>query len=108
MGSAVAYRVDPREMECGEIDAYSCDFAVDFDLLSCPEQLRERGGGRVSPIRYGELRRSLSDEIVVLFGPNVSPALAIEMLRYVEERIERKGLLVRKNGEWESERVRKR
>src|SRR4051794_19585290 len=89
----------------GGVDAYSCDFEVNFDLLSYPEQLRDRGRKHVSPVQYGKLHRSLSDEIVVLFGPSVSPTLAIRMLRYLMDRIKREGLLVRENDEWETERV---
>jgi len=107
MGSAVAYRIDQSEMRAGDVDAHSCDFEVDFDLLSYPEQLRDRRK-LATPVQYGELQRSLSDEIVVLFGPNVSAALAIKMLRYLENRIKRVGLLVREDDEWETETVTKR
>lgn len=84
-----------------DVEIHSLEESKDQDLRAYRLR-RRRQGKSVRPLR----RDALHHELLVIFGPEMSPREAVETLRSLAVEIERQGLLigrVKKDGDFEVE-----
>jgi hypothetical protein len=102
VGTGVVYFAHPMRHGMN-VEITMSDYEINLDNETHEEQLRYARRTRVKT--SGELSDRLEDEVLVIFGPDVSPRGAIKALRRIIESIKGTGLLIGRdeNGElvWE-------
>lgn len=87
-GTGVAYIVTPDDFE-----EFQCDFELDAETESFPEQSRAYRKARKKALPKIEPHH-LKDEIVMLFGPEVSANDAVAYLERMAKNIRKGGLFI--------------
>jgi hypothetical protein len=94
IGTGVVYFAHPMRHGMN-VEITMSDYEIDLDSETREEQLRYARRTQVKA--PAELCDVLQDEVLVIFGPDVSPRVAIKALRRIIESIKGTGLLIGRN-----------